>query len=262
MSRRGEPREIKVHETEISSSQGKTVIYGYHYSTERFERPLKKSFRISIHQSYREAGKVKKKQTVICTVGYYDIVDFGSWIGDYCCKLSDKAAAVGVSEDELVEMVYKKFQPLINRVEEEYAQTEEYAARESHKRTLDEYRRRKDDFAGRYGVSRDEYDQCYDVFGNLRNPEKLEEIKRFQREQAEYERRSREGWRSYYGGFYSNYKEGCNGSSSGIQEQGDREILKQFYRTLAKAFHPDSNQGKDTSEEMKVLNRLKSEWGL
>lgn len=40
------------------------------------------------------------------------------------------------------------------------------------------------------------------------------------------------------------------------------EYLKKFYRTLSKAFHPDSNQGVDATEEMKMLNRLKSDWGV
>ena len=30
-----------------------------------------------------ENGKVKKKQTVICTIGYYEVVDWGDWPGDY-----------------------------------------------------------------------------------------------------------------------------------------------------------------------------------
>ncbi|MED3799130.1 hypothetical protein P4604_17280 [Lysinibacillus capsici] len=36
--------------------------YGYMYSEERFERPILDAFKISIHHSYREQGKVKKKQ--------------------------------------------------------------------------------------------------------------------------------------------------------------------------------------------------------
>ena len=39
-------------------------------------------------------------------------------------------------------------------------------------------------------------------------------------------------------------------------------MLKKFYRTLSKAYHPDRNPGKDTSEEMKLLNQLKNEWGV
>ena len=34
--------------------------YYHHYGYERFERPIKKAYRISIHESYRENGKVRK----------------------------------------------------------------------------------------------------------------------------------------------------------------------------------------------------------
>lgn len=42
----------------------------------------------------------------------------------------------------------------------------------------------------------------------------------------------------------------------------DKEMLKQFYSTLSKKFHPDVNPGEDTSKQMQLLNQLKKEWGL
>ena len=79
----GEPKGFVVDETKITWDGEGYTKYSYHYASERFERPIRKSYRISVHESYRENGKVKKKQTVICTVGYYDIVDWGGWIGDF-----------------------------------------------------------------------------------------------------------------------------------------------------------------------------------
>ena len=79
----GEPKGIEVYESRWTSDGKEFCSYEYRDSAERFERPIRKSYRISIHESYRENGKVKKKQTVICTVGYYDIVDWGGWIGDF-----------------------------------------------------------------------------------------------------------------------------------------------------------------------------------
>ena len=78
----GEAKEIEVYETTwtINGENGST--WGWRYSDEHFERPVRKAYRISIHESYREAGKVRKKQTVICTIGYYEIVDWGGWIGE------------------------------------------------------------------------------------------------------------------------------------------------------------------------------------
>ena len=42
----------------------------------------------------------------------------------------------------------------------------------------------------------------------------------------------------------------------------EKVILKQFYRVLAKKFHPDSNAGKDTTKQMALLNKLHGQWGL
>lgn len=73
----GEPKEIEAYETTWTTNSEKESIWGWNYSDEHFDRPVRKTYRISIHESYREAGKVKKKQTVICTIGYYSIVDWG-----------------------------------------------------------------------------------------------------------------------------------------------------------------------------------------
>ncbi len=69
-----------------------------------------------------------------------------------------------------------------------------------------------------------------------------------------------------YERFFNNYS-GNNGSSYGgnfsnNHTEDNKAMLKKFYRTLSKAYHPDSNPGKDTSEEMKLLNQLKNEWGV
>ena len=66
-------------------------------------------------------------------------------------------------------------------------------------------------------------------------------------------------------GVQRNYRQGiCGycGTAASNYSEADKAMLKKFYRTLLKAFHPDSNPDKDTSEEMKMLNRLKSDWGV
>lgn len=261
----GEPRGIKAHETTWTINGVKGSTWGYRYSDERFERPIKKAYRISIHESYREAGKVKKKQTVICTIGYYEIVDWGGWIGDYIVGgLKEKEKLLGLSEEELSDIVYKKFQPIIDRVEAEFQQTEEYKVREEHRRILKEHTTRVEAFQQEYETSESEYSHCYDVFGVLRNPEYLKKIKADYKARREYERRSQRESRSYYKNFYSNYssRTGSTATASLNQNEDNKAMLKKFYRTLSKAYHPDSNPGVDTSEEMKLLNQLKSDWGV
>ena len=205
----GEPKGFVVDETKVTWDGEGYTKYSYHYASERFERPIRKSYRISVHESQRENGKVKKKQTVICTVGYYDIVDWGGWIGDFITGgLKAKADILGLTEDALY----------------------------------------------------------YDVFGKLRIPEYLKKIKADFKAKKEYERRGREQYRSYYENFRSNYGGYSGGSYCGTAasnyNEADKAMLKKFYRILSKAFHPDSNQGVDATEEMKMLNRLKSDWGV
>lgn len=262
----GKPKRIETHEFKWTSNGVTYYEYKWHYSDERFERPLKPSYRISIHQSYRENGKVKKKQLVICTMQYYSIIDWGSWIGDYVTGgLKEKADILEISEDELSDMVYEKFQPIVDKIKEEYKKTDEYAAKQEHRKLIDEYEHRKSEFAKEYEIDRDEYEKCYDIFGELRNPDYLEKIKREYKERKEYEKKSR----SYQEDFYSNYSKYFGGGSSSYfnsvsdkHTDEDKEILKQFYRVLSKKFHPDANPDIDTSKEMRLLNRLKSEWGV
>ena len=100
-------------------SCGNDVHHSYRMSNEQFKRNIKKAYKISIHHSYRENGKVKKKQWVICTIGHYYIIDYGNWIGD-CCRLEDKLEAIGISEEKLCDLVYAKLDPLTEKIENEY----------------------------------------------------------------------------------------------------------------------------------------------
>ena len=97
----------------------------------------------------------------------------------------------------------------------------------------------KKEFEKKYG--KDSYDKCYDVFGELRQPELLELIKR------QYE--------AYKQREYSYYK-----NSSGNYNEEDKDKYKKIYKTLAKAYHPDIV--KDDGEMMKLVNQLKDEWGI
>ncbi len=258
-------RMLEVYENHATINGIHYCYYRYRKSKERFERPIKKAYRVSIHKSYREDGKVRKKQTVICTINYYDVVDGFSWFGDHIRgSLEAKADALGLTEGELCKMVETKLQPIIDQIKAEYEQTEEYAASQEHDRIIREWGEKREAFAKKYSVDLDEYDRCYDVFGTLRNPEHLEKIKADCEARKEYEKKSRESWRSYYEDFRRNYsgESGYCGNSANTCSAGDKTVFKKFYRVLAKAFHPDSNPDTDTSEEMKVLNRLKNDWGL
>lgn len=257
--------------------------YYYTYSSERFERPLKTSYRISIHSSYRKNGKPQKRQYVICTVKYYELAtDFFSLYDWGDSRIQTVANELEVPIDDIYELIEAKLEPLKARIIAEFQQTEEYKTHEEHEEITTVYAAKKVQFAEKYGVNGSEYDKIYDVFGKLQNPEYLKKVKADYKARKEYERQSRQQRRSYYENFYSNYS-GGQGSSyykdfSGNYNEGqkssycgnitsnysaeEKAVLKKFYRTLSKAFHPDNNPGKDTSAEMKMLNQLKRNWGV
>ncbi|WP_379700556.1 hypothetical protein [Mediterraneibacter gnavus] len=83
--------------------------YWHHYSGERFERDIKKAYRITIHESYRENGKVKKKQFGICTVDYYDLATDWFCLYDWGnSKIETTAKELNCSEEELYTLIEKK----------------------------------------------------------------------------------------------------------------------------------------------------------
>lgn len=264
----GTPKRIEVHTLEWSSNGVHHCEYKWNYSDERFERPLKPSYRISIHQSYRENGKIKKKQFVICTARYYDMAEnfFSIYDEWYAKKIMTIAAELSVEVDEIYDMLDSKISPLEKKIQDEYRATEEYKTYIENQKILDKYRCRKAEFAEKYEVDQDEYDKCYDVFGELRNKDYLDKVKREYSQRKEYEEKSR----SYQREFYDNYFKGAFGGSSGSYHtslcgnytDSDKEILKRFYRVLSKKFHPDANPGTDTSKEMQLLNQIKTEWGV
>ena len=228
--------------------------YTYTKGGGRYERPIRKAYKISVHESYRENGRVRKRQTSICTIGYYDIIDWGGWIGDHC-NLDARAETLGMTSEELADMIYGKFQPIIDRTKEEFRQTDEYAAKIEHERILNEHLRKKEDFDKKYnGLG--EYDECYDVFGVLREPERLEQIKAQYKFRQEYEEKSR----SYWNNSWSNYTSSFNMADT--MDPQKAEAYKAIYKAAAKALHPDANPDRDTSGAMQVLNELKQQWGV
>jgi len=233
------------------------VTYSYTYSDERFKRPMKKAYKISIHHSYREEGKVKKKQWVICTMEYYDIAQGTTYIGDYfiSSKWEEKLKSIGVSEDELCDLVYKKLDPLIERIQSEFHKTEEYKTHQEHEAIIHKYLKVKEAFESVYGDNT--YDYCYDVFGQVRNEKKLEEIKEQYRQQREYRR-------SYYENYKSNHDNydfsGYFKTSTSTYTEEEKSYLKKIYKAAAMKLHPDT--AKDNGEGMKFLNNLKEKWGI
>jgi len=253
----GKGKEIKIDSYTWSIGGVSQTTYSYKYEGE-FERSIKDSYKISIHKSYRDNGKVKKKQWVICTIGYYEIVDGWTWIGDHTIRLKDKCEKIGISEDMLCDLVYAKLDPLIEQVKAEYETTEEYRVSKRNDEIIKKYLNDKESFENKYGPQT--YDYCYDVFGVLRNEEYFKKLK------SNYETKQHYSNSSYYSNFYSNYKEDNYDFSSYFKNndstytEEEKEYLKVIYKAGAMKLHPDIK--KDNGEGMKLLNKLKDEWGI
>ncbi|MCC3866325.1 J domain-containing protein [Terrisporobacter petrolearius] len=237
----------------------------YSYIMEgRFERPIKKAYKISIHNSYRENGRIKKKQWYICTIQHYSIIDCGDSLLNYVTesKIEKIANDIGIAVDNLYEMIYKKLDPLIDKIEAEYKKTEEYKINKENNKILEKFREQQSNFDNIYGY--DTYRECYDVFGNLKNKARLDELKEQKKASDEYEERSR----SYYSNNKSNYN--YNKYSSyldpfqGNYNEDEKKLLKKLYRKMSMQFHPDKNQDnpKEAQEMMMLINKLKEQWGI
>lgn len=258
-NKNGYAKELKSSYMQMSFNGEDMGHYYYFYGEEKFDRPIMKAYRISIHISYREDGMVKKKQYALCTVNYYDFAEGLFSAYDYCSsKIKKIADELRADEGELYQIIEEKTGLLAERIRSEFLETEEYRTHQEHIGIINEHNRRRDKFMSKYKASGDEYDKCYDVFGELKNPEYLEKVKSEYKRRIKYEEESR----SYQEEFYSNYSKYFKGSSSISRAETDKDILKQFYRLLSKKFHPDANPDTDTSREMQVLNQLKSEWGV
>ena len=166
-------------------------------SDERFERPRLEAYKISVHHSYREGGKIKKQQYSICTMSYYDIVEYSL----YDCadsRIQAIADKLGMDSAELYEIIETKLEPLRERLEAEFHQSPEYIAKMEHERIIADHLTAQNKFCSKYDVDKDEYNRCFDVFGVLRNKEYLEQIKAQHKARKESERRYRKSWSSTY----------------------------------------------------------------
>lgn len=246
----GAYREYEVHTNTITRTTGSITFYSYgpNYSAGRFERPHLEAYRISIHESYREGGRVKKKQCVVGTIGYYSLIDFGLY--DYIEQGILRAMDMFHTDfDTLYELVEAKIAPIKERIIAEYHGTEEYQARRRQETIQKAYQKAKAEFGKRYDVDPHEYDYCYNALGELMNQAYLDHI-------VHSYQRKQEAYRSYQTNFHDNY------STGGTYTERETALLKQFYRTLSKSYHPDLNPEKDTTAEMQLLNKLKEAWGV
>lgn len=166
-----------------------------------------------------------------------------------------KLEEIGITEGQLWDMVNEKLAPIEAKILEEFQTSEEYKVKIEHDQILKDHLANKEEFEAIYG--RDTYDYCYDIFGELRNPDYLERLKVDRQQQEEYKERS------YQYSKESNYDYSYSSSQSIISinfTDEDKKRLKSIYKALSLKFHPDI--AKDDGETMKLINKLKDSWGI
>ena len=168
-NRYGAHKTLEAYQWQVN---GKPPVWGYRHSEERFERPHREAFKITLHQSYREGGKVKKRQYAICTMSYYDVVEFGL----YDCadsRIKSTADKLGLDVGELYKLIEEKLEPLRDKLEAEFHQSVEYKTKQEHERIIAAYLEAQSQFCQAYEVEKVEYDRCYDVFGRGRKKDTI-----------------------------------------------------------------------------------------
>lgn len=101
-----------------------------------------------------------------------------------------------------------------------------------------------------------------DVFGTLRNPAYLDDLKVRKKVQEEYRRLREEAFGRNYKKYYSGGGGGSSYSvaSSSNYNEDEKKMLREIYRMASKKFHPDVSG--DDGSKMKLLTKLKDQWGL
>lgn len=251
---RGEFKKLEAYSWSFNSK----TIWAYRYSDERYERPIRSAYKVTMRESHRVNGKVKSKIWTLGTFGYYSLAEYG-YYEDVEKPLQHISEETGIPWDKLYDIVESKLEPIYERVKNEYQASDEYKARQEHSAITRRYAVDKTAFEKKYGANT--YDRCYDVFGTLRNAEYLEQLK--QSYSYQEKQRSNYDWSKY-----QDYSKGNYNSSSSYQQnigsnynEEDKTKLKKCFKVLAKYFHPDSSTG-DTELMQFINDKLKKEWNL
>ena len=209
----------------VTHDNEEVTTYGY----ETVEEELKSytRYKISLHESYREDGVIKKRQYYIITEDALALAYYGYYSIEDCIteeKLEYIMEQTGKTKMEIEEIFRSKVEPLTNKMQQCLEQKELYKVHCKHLETLNYYRMKKCDFEKVYGV--DTYDQCYNVYGDLMNSKRLEYMKQIKKTKEEYERSYREKQNSNYWDKFNSY---FNKSNSNYTEQ-ETKLLKEAFK--------------------------------
>ena len=254
-SSRGHSKRIEIYTSKYEKEPTK---YRYTFSHELFERPPRDSYQISIQHSYRDNGKVQKKQWKVATINYYDFIDdYSSW-KEYIPQeeLNELLFELNLTLTQLERMINVKLQPLLNEIKADWEQSEEFIVTREINRILEKHKLTKISFEKTWGENT--YDYIYDVFGKLRNKDYLEWIQNKSKERSKSQYKSYDKHSKTYEEHHKTNRETPprKKSITGYSDD-EKRWLKKFYRSLAKEFHPDISGNNDA---MVLINKLKQDW--
>jgi len=243
---------------------GTTTYYSWKYTDEKFERP-NISFKFVIKKSYRENGKVKQLQLCLGTIFWYEFICERQdlWTDYNVQRIKDKFKPT----QKQLKALHKEINKAIDKIEPEASKcwysSSEYRKQKQYSYNVDLWQHRKEFFRLEYGDENiDKFEQIYDLFNTIHNQSLLDELKKKKAEKetkkkAEEERQEQE-WENTSKWVNDEYARRFGNSTSYSDEE--KTYLKQFYRTLAKNYHPDIAH--DNGKAMQFLNQLKEQWGV
>ncbi len=254
----GEPKGVVTYTENI----GTTTYYRWKYK-EDFERP-NISFKFVVKKSYREQGKVKQLQLCLGTIfWYYFICERQDLWTDYNVqRIKDKFKPTKKQLKALQREIDKTIDKIESEASKYYYSSAEHRVYEKYHLDVDIWQNHKNLFRLNYGDENiDKFEQIYDFNLAIHNQKLLDELDNKKTEKEAKEKADAEAQDRYWREAAKRVEEEQQ-RRAGIVNYSNEEktYLKQFYRTLAKNFHPDIAH--DNGKAMQFLNQLKEQWGV
>ena len=97
-------------------------------------------------------------------------------LGEYDEKIADIAENLNADVGAVYDIIDEKISPLQKRIQAEFQQTEEYLTKTKHDAIIARYRKEKAQFSKKFRCPENEYDYCFNLFGELMNESHYKKI--------------------------------------------------------------------------------------
>jgi hypothetical protein len=236
------------------------IVNRYRYSTEKFKRPTKNAYKISIHESQRVNGVIVKKQWYIATIDYYDLAVeswrniTNNWLDDentICDRLHKCGFDLGIDSVMIWNVINEKIEPLQGKIISDFQKTDEYKTHAKNNKIIRMHEKKQWEFRKENFCTNFDYDVCFNVFGNLTNRDYFVELQY----RADGKRKEpRHQQKQYYEAHETHENiEPANVAPSDFTDV-QKSNIKRYLMTLTRKYHPDVG---GNEEAMKAINDMK-----